>query len=90
MNSNLPGYRSRHTMSEWILLHNLVVRQANIWSIAMHMSPVCGPVYHVTMTNGDKHIVEESQAGGKWLYLRVKEATEAGWAAKQVCEKEED
>lgn len=84
------SHHIRHTMSEWILLDNIAVRQANIWSIQVYMSPISGLVYHVKMTNGDKHIIEESQAGGKWLYLRVKEATEAGWTAKQVCDDDEE
>jgi hypothetical protein len=57
-------------MSEWILLHNTAVRQAD----------VCNTV---TLQTGERLSVRESQAGGKWLYLRLK------GAAKQVAAEEE-
>ena len=76
-------------MSEWILLLNTAVRQADVCKIEMQLT---GPMsYMVTLRTGEQLSVREEQAGGKWLYLRVKEATEAGWAAvNQVAAEEED
>lgn len=74
-------------MSEWILLGNTAVRQADVCKIEMQMS---GPMsYNVTLRSGERLSVREEQAGGKWLYLRLKEATEAGWAAAKQADAEE-
>ena len=75
-------------MSEWILLHNTAVRQADVCKIEMLMS---GPIsYNVTLRSGERLFVREEQAGGKWLYLRLKEAIEGGWAAAKQADAEED
>ena len=75
-------------MSEWILLHNTAVRQADVCKIEMQLS---GPMsYMVTLRSGERLSVREEQTGGKWLYLRVKEATEAGWAADKQFRDEEE
>lgn len=79
-------------MSEWILLGNTAVRQAvasppprmqaDVCKIEMQMS---GPIsYMVTLRSGERLSVREEQAGGKWLYLRLKEATESGWTASEA------
>ena len=75
-------------MSEWILLGNQAVRQADVCKIEMQMY---GPMsYIVTLRSGEQFSVREEQAGGKWLYLRIKEATEAGWAANKQFREEEE
>lgn len=68
-------------MSEWILLHNTAVRQADVCKIEMQMTEPLS--YTVTLQIGERLSVRESQAGGKWLYLRLK------GAAKQVAAEEE-
>ena len=70
-------------------MHNTAVRQADVCKIELQLT---GPLsYMVTLRSGERLSVREEQAGGKWLYLRVKEATEAGWtAAKQAAVEEED
>lgn len=75
-------------MSEWILLGNQAVRQADVCKIEMQLS---GPMsYMVTLRSGERLSVREEQTGGKWLYLRVKEATEAGWTADKQFRDEEE
>ncbi len=77
-------------MSEWILLGNVAVRQADICKIEMQLS---GPMlysYTVTMRTGERLSVREEQTGGKWLYLKVKEATETSWAAAKQADAEEE
>jgi hypothetical protein len=76
------------TMSEWILLHNTTVRQADIYKIEVDMRHDIS--YTVTLRGGDRLSVREDQAGGKWLYLRTKEATEAGWEAEKQVRRDEE
>ena len=75
---------------DWILLNNTAVRKANVFSIRGELSSILGMVYHVTLTNGDKLTLKETDAGGYWCYLQVQVGAKAGWAAKAQFIKEQN
>ncbi len=75
---------------DWILLNNTAVRKANVYSIKGKLDNILGMVYDVTLTNGDKIYLKETDAGGHWCYLQVQVGAKAGWAAKAQFKKEQE
>lgn len=76
-------------MSEWILLHNTVVRVADVCRIDMISTSSCID-FRIILRFGDPLQISIDQAGGDWCLKIMEDGKKTAKVASKVFDSEDD